>query len=109
MSRACHRLAAVLLIALCFASASVRAEWFEVTEPIMGTRIHAELWHQDPATAHRLLDAVLDEMRRIENAYSPYIEDSDLSRLNREAGSGWVETTPEMIDLLTKSAEVSRL
>jgi len=68
--------------------APVRAEWFETTDAIMGTRIHAELWHEDEAAAHRLLDAVLEEMRRIDSTYSPYIEDSELSRLNREAPRG---------------------
>jgi len=89
--------------------APVRAEWFETTDAIMGTRIHAELWHENEAAAHRLLDAVLEEMRRIDSTYSPYIEDSELSRLNREAPRGWFATTPEMIDLLEKSAQVSRL
>jgi thiamine biosynthesis lipoprotein len=97
--------------ALClwFLPALACAEWFEVTEPIMGTRVHAEVWHEDAGTGHAVLDAVLAEMRRIESEYSPYLDDSELSKLNREAGRGWVETTPEMIDLLQKSAQVSRM
>ena len=90
-------------------SPEVRGDWHEVTEPIMGTRIHAELWHEDADRAGALLDRVLGEMRRIEAEYSPYIEDSELSRINREAGSGWVQTTEEMIDLLRKSAQISRM
>ncbi|MGE0622253.1 MAG: FAD:protein FMN transferase [Pseudomonadales bacterium] len=99
---------AVLLLGVLLATAS-HAEWFETTDAIMGTRIHAEVWHDDAATAAELLDAVLAEMRRIDATYSPYIDDSELSRLNRDAPKGWVATTPEMIDLLQKSAEVSRL
>ncbi len=55
------------------------------------------------------IEQVLAEMRRIEAQYSPYIEESELSRLNREAGQGWVTTTAEMVDLLVKSSQISRL
>jgi thiamine biosynthesis lipoprotein len=85
------------------------SEWLKVTEPIMGTRVHAEVWHEDAEAGRKVLDDVIREMKRIEAEYSPFIEESELSRLNREAGSGWIETTPEMIDLLQKSARVSEL
>ena len=83
--------------------------WHEVTEPIMGTRVHAELYSEDEVRGKALLAEVLAEMRRIEAQYSPYIEQSELSRLNREAGQGWVSTTAEMVDLLMKSSQISRL
>jgi thiamine biosynthesis lipoprotein len=98
-----------LLLVLLLAANSAWPAWLDVTEPIMGTRIHAELKADDPARGQALLDQVLAEMRRIEAAYSPYIEDSELSRLNREAGQGWVTTTAEMVDLLQKSAQISRM
>ena len=83
--------------------------WHEVTEPIMGTRVHAELFAEDKEQGQALLDQVLEEMRRIEAEYSPYIEESELSRLNREAGQGWISTSAEMVDLLLKSNQISRL
>lgn len=98
-----------LLLVLLLAANSAWPAWLDVTEPIMGTRVHAELKADDPAWGQALLDQVLAEMRRIEAAYSPYIEDSELSRLNREAGQGWVTTTAEMVDLLQKSAQISRM
>lgn len=101
--------AALRLMLLLAVALPARAEWLEVTEPIMGTRVHAELWHEDAAVGRRVLDAVIAEMRRIEAEYSPYLETSELSRLNREAGSGWVETTAEMIELLDRSARVSQM
>lgn len=99
----------VLALGLLLVAAAANSEWFEVTEPIMGTRIHAELWHDSEEQGRALLEAVLGEMRRIEAEYSPYIDESELSRLNREAGQGWVETTTEMLDLLNKSSQVSRM
>ena len=75
----------------------------------MGTRVHVELWHTDAEQGKALVAAVMDEMRRIEQAYSPYIEDSELSLLNRDAPRGSVRVSDELFDLLTRSAAVSEL
>jgi len=85
------------------------ADWHADTESIMGTRVHAELWHENAATAAQLLEAVMAEMRRIDATYSPYVESSDLSVLNREAPRGWVRVTPEMFELLSQSRRMSEL
>ena len=43
------------------------AEWLDrVEDGIMGTRIHVELWADDPAKGQAAIEAVLDEMRRID-------------------------------------------
>jgi thiamine biosynthesis lipoprotein len=99
-----------LLIGACalWAGPAVAA-WFEDSQSIMGTRIHAELWTADELLAERLLVAVMAEMQRIEDAYSPYLADSELSRLNDTAGSGWMEVSAELFELLDKSAEVSQM
>ncbi len=101
--------ALALSLGLLFGTNTAWPAWYEVTEPIMGTRIHAELKAEDAERGQALLEAVLEEMRRIEAEYSPYIEESELSRLNREAGQGWVKTTAEMVELLSKSAQISRM
>jgi len=49
------------------------------------------------------------EMRRVDSAFSPYIESSELSRLNRDAPKDWVFVSDELYDLLEKSAQISRL
>lgn len=97
-----------LLLAWLLAPAAL-AGWHHDTQSIMGTRVHAELWHDDPARAEQLLDAVMAEMRRIDATYSPYLESSDLSVLNREAPRGWVRVTAEMFELLSRSREMSEL
>ena len=76
----------------------------------MGTRIHASLWLDGPdaeARAQTLLDRALAEMHRIDRVFSPYRDDSELSRLNREAPLGWVTVSDEMFDLLERAARVS--
>ena len=101
------RLSAAVLLGI--AATSVQAGWHEASADIMGTRITAEIWHEDTARAEQLLAAVMTEMRRIEQAFSPYIETSELSVLNRDAPAGWVAASDEMLDLLAKSARVSEL
>lgn len=102
-------LATFLLSASLTAAPALHADWHQDTQPIMGTRVRAELWHDDPAEAARLLAAVMAEMRRIDAAYSPYKSTSQLSELNRRAPDGWVEVSPELFDLLGRSRRVSEL
>ena len=44
---------------------------------------------------------------RIDRAMSPHKEDSELSRINRDAGSGAVPVSPEMARLIVRAAEFS--
>jgi thiamine biosynthesis lipoprotein len=90
-------------------AATAQGDWHEDTQGIMGTRVRAEIWHEDAEQARRLLAAVMTEMRRIEAAYSPFRESSELSRINRDAPLGWVDASDEMLDLLGKSRQMSEL
>jgi len=86
----------------------VEAAWHSDTQPIMGTRVHVEFWLDDKDTRGPLLLAsAMEEMLRIDFAFSPYKEDSELSRMNREAPKGWVFISPEMKVLLDRSREAS--
>lgn len=104
------QLQSLLLLVVCLLPGTpARAAWYEDSQHIMGTQITAELWHDDPEQADRLLDQVMAEMRRIEQAFSPYIDNSELSLINRQAPEGWVDASDEMLDLLAKSQKVSDL
>ena len=87
----------------------VEAAWHSDTQPIMGTRVHVEFWLDDADTRGPLLLAsAMEEMLRIDFAFSPYKESSELSRMNREAPKGWVAISPEMKVLLDRSREAFR-
>jgi thiamine biosynthesis lipoprotein len=85
------------------------AEWHERSEGIMGTNIRAEVWHEDPAEGERALDTVMQEMERINQLMSTYIESSELSMINREATKKAVVVSEEMFSLLALSLELSEL
>lgn len=75
----------------------------------MGTRVQVEIAHTDEARARAIIDQVMAEMHRVDHAFSPYKDTSEISKVNREAGSGWVSISDEMLDLLTKSRQISEL
>ncbi len=83
--------------------------WFSRDEAIMGTAIHVELWNDDRDAANRAIDAVMQEMHRIDRLMSPYKETSELSRINRDAAREPVEISAELFGLLARSIEFSEL
>ncbi|MCP5179224.1 MAG: FAD:protein FMN transferase [Pseudomonadales bacterium] len=84
------------------------AAWHEDTRAIMGTRVHVEFWLDDAdSRGPALLERCMNEMWRIDHAFSPMRDDSELSRLNRDAGRDWVEVSDELMDLLQRSRAAS--
>ena len=85
-----------------------RAEWVKrITDGIMGTRITVELWADDPATAEAAIDAVLAQMRHIDETMSTYKPTSEVSRVNARAAAGPMRISKELFDLLTTAREYS--
>ena len=83
--------------------------WMKRDEGIMGTAISVELWADEPAAGRAAIDAVMDEMHRIDRAMSPHKESSELSRINRDAFAGPVSLSPEMAGLLARAQSFSEL
>lgn len=79
------------------------ARWWVREAAIMGTRIRAELWAADDRLAEVALSAVMAEMHRIDAAMSPHKPDSELSRINREAGEHPVPLSDEMYALVEQA------
>ena len=106
-----RRLAACVacLIAAAAAPPSHAAWYSRVDDGIMGTRISMELWADDPALANRAIEAVLAEMRRVDELMSTYKPTSELSKVNAEAAAHPVAVTPELFKLLETSLEYSEI
>lgn len=80
-----------------------RGRWWVREAAIMGTCIRAELWAEDERQAQAALAAVMAEMHRIDAAMSPHRADSELSRINREAGRRAVPLSEEMYRLIEQA------
>jgi thiamine biosynthesis lipoprotein len=86
------------------------AEWVRrVTDGIMGTRITVEVWADDEAKGNLAIDAVLDEMRHIDETMSTYKPTSEVSQVNARAADGPMHISKELFDLLTTARQYSEI
>jgi FAD:protein FMN transferase len=76
---------------------------------IMGTRIFVELWADDPAKGEQDIDAVMAEMRHIDDSMSTFKPTSEVSMVNREATKHPVVISQELFGLLQTALEYSRI
>jgi FAD:protein FMN transferase len=104
-----HSICSLLLVVLAAFGSETRAEWLSEQEAIMGTAVRVELWHEDETAGRAAIAVVMAEMQRIDKLMSTYKEDSELSRVNREAAKHPVVVTRELFDLVSRSLEVSEM
>lgn len=97
---------AVLVLGVLSAQPAM-AEWYSDQQQKMGTRIEIQLWHEDEATARRLIAAGMAEFDRIEAEMSTYREESPISRVNRLAATEAVPAPPELFSVVQRSLELS--
>jgi thiamine biosynthesis lipoprotein len=83
--------------------------WLKREEAIMGTSITVELWCEQRQQGEAAIAAVMGEMHRINRAMSPHLDDSELSRINRDAHRAAVDVSAEMAGLLARANGFSRL
>ncbi len=98
-----------LTVILLTGSSLSHADWFKQEQAIMGTIIRVELWHTDKEKADSAIQAVMQNMHRIDRMMSPYKKDSSLSRINREAAQHAVRIETELFDLIARAQHFSRL
>ncbi|EIK46813.1 hypothetical protein O59_000834 [Cellvibrio sp. BR] len=94
-------------------ASSVQAKWHSDAQDVMGTRVSLTFWLEDDAKAAIALAAVMAEMHRIDQHFSPYIASSELSRANQQAVLATADKplviSPELTRLIDKSLYYSRL
>jgi FAD:protein FMN transferase len=86
-----------------------QGEWLVREEAIMGTAIRVELWSEERAAGEAAIDAVMQEMHRIDRCMSPHKADSELSLINREAAQRAVPLSAEMARLIARAIDFSEL
>jgi thiamine biosynthesis lipoprotein len=103
------RIAPLLAVVLLACAAPARAEWMQRTEAIMGTRCYVELWADDPVKGNDAIDAVMAELRRIDDLMSHYKPASQLSQINQHANERPVQVDKELFDLIKLSTHYSQI
>jgi thiamine biosynthesis lipoprotein len=99
------RLATLLLLAPFVA----KAEWFGDARPMMGTEVSVYLWSDDSEAGLATLESVFQEADRIDRLMSTYKDDSEISKINREAAAAPVVSGEELFSLISRSLEISVL
>jgi thiamine biosynthesis lipoprotein len=84
------------------AQATGEARAYPFTAQAMGTLVTVTIWSEDMGLAGRGAKAVFDEFARLDQMMSNWVEDNELSKLNRGAGS-FVTVDRELFDLIAFS------
>jgi len=88
---------AVLLMSVTlYGPARALAATYTTGQPIMGTLFEATIVADDPASARRLGDAAVMVARHWDDVLTTWRADGELRRFNGQAGSGWVDVSPDL-------------
>ncbi len=85
------------------------AGWIGDTRPLIGTEVSIYLWSDDEAGGQQAVEAVFGEAERINRLMSTYLDDSEISRVNREAAERPVAVGAELFLLIRRSLDISVL
>jgi thiamine biosynthesis lipoprotein len=75
---------------------------------VMGTMIDIVVYHPSKADGARAAERAMREIERLDRVLSHFKDDSDLSRLNREASRGFVAVDASLYDIVQQSIAWSR-
>jgi len=98
-----------IVIFLVWPTASFSSNLFKFHQVAMGTIIEITLVAEEQDTAQKAALQAFQEIRRIEYLMSPWIESSDVTRINRSAWNDGAKVSPETIEVLKRAQEVSKL
>jgi thiamine biosynthesis lipoprotein len=103
-------LAAALLVAW-FAGAAGAAEEkvFVRSRYLMGTLVEIDARGVDEAATQAAINAAFDEIARLERLMSHWRDDSQVARINAEAGKAPVPVAPEVFEVIRGATNASRV
>ncbi|VAX05425.1 FAD:protein FMN transferase [hydrothermal vent metagenome] len=104
-----YRLSLLLILFNLLLPTSLMAQWFEDEQAIMGTPIRVELWSDDASEAKAAIKTVMSEIQRIDALMSPFKDNSELARINQQAGDTPVILSKELFQLILRAETVSEM
>ena len=90
-------------------SSSKSSNLFKYHQVAMGTVIEITLIVDDEEKANKAALQAFQEIKRIETLMSPWLDSSDVTRINRSAGKERVKISPETFEVIQKAQEISEL
>ena len=76
---------------------------------MMGTEVSVFLWSDDPEAGRLALEEVFSEADRIDRLMSTYKDESEISKINREAAQQPTAASAELLQLIQRSLDISVL
>lgn len=102
-----HALATLLLLAISLPATA--GDWVSREWTVMTTRAFLEFRQEPGVDAEATFSAVHDEFERINAVFSPWLDSSELARINRDAARTPVSTTAEVFGLFVTSGRFTQL
>lgn len=97
------------MLILVLPTSAALADWVGDARPMMGTEVSVHLWSDDPEAGRQALEEVFGEAARIDRLMSTYKNESEISKINREAAIGPVTASAELFELIRRSLDISVL
>jgi thiamine biosynthesis lipoprotein len=85
------------------------SDLFKYHQVAMGTVIEITLIVNDEEKANKAALQAFQEIKRIETLMSPWLDSSDVTRINRSSGKERVKVSPETMEVIKKAQEISEL
>ncbi len=99
----------ILLSSLLFINAAPAKKRFGETRLLMGTTSEVIVVHADEGAARKAINAAFSAMEKIDRLMSNFKEDSDISRINKNAVNEDVTVDSDVIEVLKKSIYYSEI
>ena len=88
---------------------TARPKTVQKTETIMGTDVTITVVAKNKEQGEAAIDAGMAELRRLDEMMSLYKDTSEITKVNLAAGKNPVKVSPEMIEIVERATEVSKL
>jgi FAD:protein FMN transferase len=79
------------------------------TRLYMGTYVEITVLGKDQSKLKEAMEAGFLEIAKVEKMMSPYREDSDITRINNNAGKGPVKISPEIFEVIKRAMRISKM
>lgn len=99
----------LMMLAVALFTGCTRASTVQKTETIMGTEVTITVTARSPEEGEAAIEAGMAELRRLDAMMSLYKAGSELTKVNLAAGKHPVNVSPEMIEVVERAAEISKL
>jgi thiamine biosynthesis lipoprotein len=99
----------IVLALIVLASGCAKSKTVQKTQSIMGTDVTITVVAQSSEEGEAAIEAGMRELRRLDAMMSLYKNDSEITKVNLAAGKNPVQVSPEMVEVVERAVEVSRL